>query len=326
VIKTGAELVRTVTGDSEPRDLGFAHCHEHLFVFPVRGVSLPDRLIIDDYEKTKEEVMLFVRKGGGAIADVQPFGGGRHPELLRRLSDETGVAIVAATGLHRTMFYPEDFWSFRAGVTELADPFRSEIEEGMFGYDHDDPFSRRTDIRAGVIKVATDGGPPDGYYGRVFDAAARAHGATGAPVITHTEMSRSGMAQARFLIDRGVDPSRIILSHMDRVIDRDANLALARLGVYLEYDTIGRFRYHSDEEEAGLIRALIDAGHADRILLGMDVTRDRYLSYGGDFGLPYIVDRFLPFLRERGVGRRFIDMMTLSNPGRALALRATTPP
>jgi phosphotriesterase-related protein len=314
-----------VLGDREPRDLGLTHCHEHLFVFPVRGVSLPDRLIIDDYELTKKEVLHFARRGGGAIVDVQPFGAGRHPELLRRLSDETGVTLVAATGLHRTMFYPEKFWSFRAGVTELADLFRSEIEEGMFGYDHDDPFARRTDIRAGVIKVATDGDAPDGYYARVFDAAARAHRSTGAPVITHTEMSRSGMAQARFLIDRGVDPSRIILSHMDRVIDRDANLALARLGVYLEYDTVARFRYHSDEDEADLIRAVVEAGHADRILLGMDVTRDRYLSYGGGFGLPYIADRFLPFLRERGVGRQFIDMMTLSNPRRALALRERTP-
>jgi predicted metal-dependent phosphotriesterase family hydrolase len=323
---TAPSFIRTVRGDIPVSELGFTHCHEHLFVLPVRGVSLPTRLIIDDYGKTKGETELFRESGGRGIVDVQPFGGGRHAELLRSLSEETGLTIVAATGLHRTMFYPRDFWSFRAEAEELADLFVSEIEEGMFAYDPDDPFGRRTDIRAGIIKIATDGEGPGGYYGRVFEAAARAHAETGAPIITHTEMSRAGAAQAAFLMERGVPPGSIILSHMDRAADLDANLEAARLGVFLEYDTIARFKYHSDEEEAVLLEAMIGAGFGNSILLGMDVTRDRYLSYGGQFGLPYIGHTFLPLLRERGVDGKTLELMTVHNPRRALETKEARPP
>jgi len=54
-----------------------------------------------------------------------------------------------------------------------------------------------------------------------------AHRKTAAPIITHTELSSFGRQQAEYLIERGVDPVRIIISHMDRRIDIEKNRGCA---------------------------------------------------------------------------------------------------
>ena len=318
-------VARTVFGDLDPGHLGFTHAHEHLFVFPTEGVELAPKLIIDDYAKTRDELAAFREAGGGTVADVQPFGAGRHPELLARVSEETGVRILAATGLHRSFYYPKEFWMYRADAQEIAELFISEIAEGMYAYDPVDPFARRSGVRAGIIKIGTDAEGLTPHYRKVFEAAARAHRATGAPIMTHTELSTWGREQAEFLMERGVAPGSIIISHMDRVPALEPNLEVARLGVYLEYDTIARFRYHSDEEEMELIRGMVEAGFTERLLLGMDVTRERLPAYGGSFGLAYLAKTFLPRLLEAGLGQAQIEAMTVANPARALALREPTP-
>jgi phosphotriesterase-related protein len=314
-------FVRTVTGDHVSHSLGFTHCHEHLFVFQSHYTNLQKRLILDDFDKTKMEVIVFRKSGGGTIVDAQPFGAGRHPLFLNRLSRETGVRIIASTGLHKRAFYKPDFWSLNASSAELAALFISEIEEGMYVFDLQDLFGRRCDIRAGIIKIASDEEGITSYYTKVFDAAVHAHRETGAPIMTHTELSKDGMEQAEYLIDKGVGPRSIIISHMDRVIDIERNLNLARLGVFLQYDTIARPKYHSDEDEVTLIGTLVQKGCSDRILLGMDSTRRRFLSYDGTVGLDFLKNKFISMLKRSGIGEEHIELMTRKNPQAALSFR-----
>jgi phosphotriesterase-related protein len=314
-------FIRTVTGDIDPEELGFTHCHEHLFTCRIAGVDLPDRLIIDSRARSRREVAAFREMGGRALVDAQPFGAGRNVRYLYRLSRSTGVHVIGATGFHKTYFYPGDFWAFDAGVDDIAELFIGEIETGMYEYDPVDPFKVRSDIRAGIIKIATDADGLTHYYEKVFRAAARAHRETGAPVMTHTELSRFGPEQVEFLNREGVSSESIILSHMDRVIDVEENLVLAERGVYLEYDTIGRFKYHSDEDEAALISTMVDRGHGDRILLGLDVTRDRMVAYGGEVGLNYLSASFIPLLKESGVDGARVNGFMEENPRRALSFK-----
>ncbi len=312
-------FVRTVNGDVEPGELGFTHCHEHLFVFPTKNTNLPEKLILDSYENTKQEISRYIAGGGGAVLDAQPFGAGRNVSLLKKLSKETDVRIVASTGLHKAVFYKPDFWSFRASVSEIADLFIYEIEEGMYDYDYDEPFRSKTTVRAGAIKIATDKEGLTTYYRKVFDAAVIAHKETGAPILTHTEIPSSGLEQAEYLISNGISREKIIISHMDREIDIDRNIKLIKLGVFLEYDTIARPKYHSDDEEISLIKIMIENGFQSRILIGMDSTRERFISYGGEVGLDYVLAVFAPKLKKSGVSDGHIEMITVKNPQRALS-------
>jgi predicted metal-dependent phosphotriesterase family hydrolase len=331
-------FVRTVLGDIDPAELGVTSGHDHLFVLQGHYTNLPERVLIEDYGKTRDELVRFRKSGGGAVVDLQPFGAGRSPELLKNLSEETGVRIVAATGLHKSAFYRPVFWSFEASGSELADLFSGEIERGMYEYDRIDPFAKRGPVRAGVIKIATENGARvsarvsarvgalgrfalNAYERKVFDAAAEAHKRTGAPIFTHTELSAGGLEQADYLTGKGVRPESIVIGHMDRVIDVARNLELGRRGVFQAYDTIARFKYHGDEEEAALIEAMVDARLGDRVLLGMDSTPERFLSYGGSFGLDYFILTFSKLLLARGVTEDQVERMLVHNPRDALVFK-----
>jgi predicted metal-dependent phosphotriesterase family hydrolase len=94
-----------------------------------------------------------------------------------------------------------------------------------------------------------------------------------------------------------------------------------KLGVFIEYDTIGRFKYHTNEDEIVLINNVLERGFGAQITLGMDSTRERVLSYGGSLGLDYILTVFIPELRKSGVSDQYIEMMTVYNPRRALVFK-----
>jgi phosphotriesterase-related protein len=310
-------FIRTVTGDIDIGALGFTHCHEHLFTGRMEGVDLEERLIIDSFRRSRMEARAFYRLGGRALVDAQPFGAGRNARVLRKLSEDTGLHIIAATGFHTSRFYPRDAWVNTAGEDEIADLLISEIHDGMYKFDPADPFQVQSHIRAGIIKIATGERGLTPLYEKIFRAAVKAHKITGAPIMTHTELAQFGYEQAVFLTEAGVSPEHIIVSHMDRVIDVDSNSRLAGMGVFLQYDTIARFKYHSDEDELSLIGEMVARGFGNRILLGMDTTRERMKAYGGEIGLDYIMTNFLPMLIGTGLEKYAEDFM-ISNPRRAL--------
>ena len=312
-------FIRCVTGDITGRSLGFTDVHEHLFVFPIAGVTLPERLIIDDFEKTREETDFFIDAGGSAVVDAQPFGAGRHPELLLTLAGETGLRIIASTGCHKRLFYPDDPWWENLNAEGIAELFVSEIETGMYAFDSENPFQRRTRIKAGIIKIATEEQGVTGFYEKVFRAAVQAHAETGAPILTHTDTAESGIKQAAYLLDQGVHPSSITLSHMDRNIEYEKILRAADLGVSFSFDTIARYKYHDDESEINLLQRLMDDGFTAQILLGLDCTKDRYTAHGGAPGFAYLPKTFTRLMTEAGIPGDAIETITIQNPGRVLS-------
>ena len=98
------KIVRTVGGDVRPADLGPADSHEHLFLTtplqPGDGFSDVDRAV--------EEARSLVASGGKALVDWTPIGVGRNPQGLLRVSEATGLHIVAATGAHGDAHYGQD--------------------------------------------------------------------------------------------------------------------------------------------------------------------------------------------------------------------------
>ena len=311
--------IRCVTGDIFPSKLGFTDIHEHPFVFPIEGVALSDRFIIDNYQKTLEETVSFMEAGGKTLVDAQPFGAGRHPELLLKLSRETGLNIIASTGCHKRFFYPDDPWWEPLGIQQIADLFISEIEEGMYAYDFSNPFKYRTNIRAGIIKIATDEEGVSGFYEKIFLAAASAHKATGATILTHSDTASAGYDQAAFLKTQGISPEHIIISHMDRKIDYDNITSTAVLGANFSFDTIARYNYHDDESEIELFKYLIEAGYTDQILLGLDCTKDRFAAYGGNPGFSFLPQAFTRLMEAQGIPKNIIEIITVQNPQQKLA-------
>src|SRR6185437_14078503 len=104
-------------------------------------------------------------------------------------------------------------------VEELADLFVADIVDGIDANDYCGPVVRRTPHRAGVVKVAGSDGGPSPRDARVFAAAAEAHRRTGVPILTHCEGGTGALEQILLLVDAGVEPSKIVVSHVDKIVD-----------------------------------------------------------------------------------------------------------
>lgn len=308
-------IVRTVTGDLPVDFVGYTYLHEHILTHPPASVT--DRgLEMSDEAAMTQAVAHFAAAGGSTLVEMTPRDYGRDPHGLRRISLLTGVQIVAVTGWIKQAAYTA--WASGRSIDDLADEMIRDVTMGMTGLD-----GTPTPIRAGVIKAGSslDSITPDEE--RVFRAAARAHQSTGAMVSTHTERGTMAIEQAHLLIAEGVPPSRILIGHCDHRLDWETHTALARLGVTLGYDQIGKEKYAPDTARIAFIGRMIAAGFVDHIALSMDLARTSYFPEYDRWGSPgftYILWRFAPRLVEAGIDQALLDRMLITTPRRLLGL------
>ncbi|NCD32481.1 MAG: hypothetical protein EOL87_03585 [Spartobacteria bacterium] len=302
---------------------GFTQCHEHLFIREGVSGCVNPALCFESSIKASAELTRYYAAGGRTLVDAQPVGCGRMSRLLQEVAEITGVHIVASTGFHKLMFYPEKHWIHRLSESALRDVFVHELTQGMFIMcDLDEP-KNCTTACAGMIKTAIDTDGLTVPYKTLHTAAAWAALATGASVQCHMETAETAEEMADFYKDQGLPPDRLILAHLDRkAAQLDIMKRLLKKGVYLQLDTIARFKYHDDETECGLIQALIDDGYSHRLLAGLDTTRSRLSAYGADFGLDYILTRFVPYMKAQGVTQDVIDQLFITNPFQALSIKS----
>ena len=298
-------VVRTVLGDIAPDALGACDAHEHLFLdTPAQpGESFLDR------DKAVEEARTLVAVGGRALVDWTPLGLGRDLDGLAHVARETGLNVVAATGLHRDAHYTADDLLRTMSTDALADLFVSELAD-----------------RCGVIKAGASYHHLTAFEERAFEAAAAAHGRTGAPVCVHTQHGTMGLALIERLASLGVPPASVILAHVDRNPDAGEHADTAATGTTLQLDGPGRAKYWPDSVIIGLIDDLAELGHAGRLLLGGDTGRRGMMrAYGGGPGLDYVFARFKPRL-ERELGNELSEQIFVANPARVFAWDATACP
>jgi len=321
IIQTPSDstFIQTVLGNISHEALGYCQCHEHIFIAKGKSFEINHSLWMDDLDASIRELQLYRKAGGISLVDAQPIGCGRMEDYLVKASQMTGINIIASTGFHKLIFYYEDHWIHKLDEDSLVDIFTSELQQGLFvGTDFSIP-SQRIGQRAGIIKCAVDSFGIKGEYVKLFNAAAQASLSTGFPLMCHMEKGAEAFKIIDFFAYRGIDPRSVILCHLDRTrYDVRYHKEIAGLGVFLEYDTIARFKYHDNETEIRLIAEMVSEGYGDRILLGLDTTRERLKGYGGDVGLDYILKSFIPMLYEAGISREAIKEITEKNPQRAL--------
>jgi phosphotriesterase-related protein len=296
-----------------PGDLGFTLPHEHtkcsLWWIENRWDYWE---LIGDEPRINEELAAYKGLGGGTLVDVTPIGIGRDLARLTRLSQATGLHIVAGAGWYRQAYYPAEARIDRRSIDDLADEIVEEFTDGP--------------VRPGIIgEIGTDKPWVTAQEERVFRAAARAALRTGASVTTHAVQSDVGLAQLAILEDEGLDPARIVIGHCDSHPRIEHWREIVRRGAHVEADFLGMS--FTPLERAGepkvveLISTLLNEGFEKQILLSQDVCHDSQLaSYGGN-GYTYLQKSFLPRLVEAGVNAATIKTITVENPARLLTLR-----
>jgi phosphotriesterase-related protein len=303
--------VMTVLGPIEADQLGITQPHEHLLINLYKTVTVWNYSAFDDESLAIDEIAAFRAAGGRSIVETTTIGIGRDPEGLRRIARASGLNIVMGAGWYREAVYPD--YITRTSVSGLADMLVRDLEEGVDG----------TGIRAGIIgEIGTDIEFLTPAQERVFRAAARAQRQTGVAISTHCQRTgRLGQDQVRVLLDEGVAPDRIIIGHHGDKRHVDHELGLLEHGVYVQIDHVGFRDLQPDEQRARNVKAIIDAGYGDRLLISQDVCLPNHLRWFGGHGYGHLLERFVPMLRDVGLSQAAIDRLLIDNPAAVLPAR-----
>jgi predicted metal-dependent phosphotriesterase family hydrolase len=306
-----ARFARTVLGDVETQALGATYCHEHLFTSPRADVIEQDQdLVLDDPHRAAAELRAFRSAGGGALVEVTTPEFGRCPEGLRELSRRVGVHIVATTG-----HVSEEYWKGVLPLDEttedaLVAELLRDLTDGMV----------ESGPRSGMIKVGSSKNQVTETERKIMRAAATVQRETGAPITTHTTAGTAALEQIDALDEAGADLSHVCIGHLDRLLDWDYHLRIARRGVFLGYDCISKEHYQPDARRIEFIVRLFEAGYGRRICLSGDLARRGYLeAWGGGPGYRYILERFIPRLQKAGLNDEAVHDLLVDNPARLLA-------
>lgn len=295
-------IIETVTGPIGVDGFASALAHEHLFV-DFLGPDHPEYCRVDWREVRTEclERLAEVRRTGvDLLVDCTGIGIGRNVDLLRDVSTSSGIRIVAATGIYKSLRPPglED-----ATVEELADLFVRELTAGVDG----------TDVRAGFIKLATTDAGPKAEETLVHRAGAMAAVTTGSAIVLHSLRAEAAKAVLEIMEREGFDPTRLIWAHAQEST-LEENLALASRGVTISFDAIGT---SDDEEMLDRIEHLVAMGAGDGVVVSSDsslVVHPVELAYERD--IAYLHGTFGPKVEER-FGRGLREALTRDNVFRA---------
>lgn len=309
-ISTDRPHVMTALGPIAPSALGLTLHHEHVIAKPLDvGTADPD-LLLDSAEMAVAELEDAFSVGLRSIVDMTPADYGRDPETIYWVAQRSPVHVIVITGHHKHL-HAAPLVGDRP-VAEIAAVSIDEIRNGIGS----------TPVRAGVVKAGTSLNEITEVEERVLRAAAQAHRATGAPISTHTDKGTMALDQLAILQEEGVDPSRVIVGHLDFALDRDYLLRVLATGAFVSFDQVSKEKYAPDATRAEMLSRLASAGHLDQLLVSGDLARKSYwLAYGGNPGFRYLVESFPVTLMEAGFSAAEVRRIYIDNPAQALSTR-----
>jgi phosphotriesterase-related protein len=304
--------INSVLGPLDTEKLGFTLMHEHVMCgfagvlpnFPELFVDDMMEVVVDDLKKAKAG-------GIDTIVDATTIDLGRDINLIAEASRRSGVNIIACSG------WWLDIPVFFAGLSpdQLAELFTREIEEGIAG----------TDIKAGILKAASDvaGVTPEAQV--ILRAVARAHRRTGVPIMIHSySPGQVGRQQLDILKEEGVDLKRVKMDHSNDTTDVEYLTWMLEQGCYLGMDRYPG-RNVSPLARTKTMKALIDAGYADRICPSHDrlvlrvmaenpmITEEERLKMN-PHGFLYMKKVVLEQLREMGTSEEILKRLCVVGP------------
>jgi phosphotriesterase-related protein len=278
-----------------------------------------DNLRLDDEAVAAAELQDMREVGVKTLVELSVQGLHGRPEKLLELATLLDLNIVVGCGYYIQPSHPSDLHS--RSVEELTEELLSEIADGFPG----------SGIRPGVIGEIGTGQPVHQDEQKVLDAACNAQLETGLPLYVHVYPMADGhtaLTIATTILDRGVDPGRVNICHMDGRLDFDYQSAVLDTGVFISFDTFGQEAYYDAidrrssfdaEREAALIR-LLEAGYERQLLLSQDNCLKVHLCAYGGYGYGHIMRHIVPSLARRGVPADTIDRLMTDNPRRLLTI------
>ena len=334
--------IQTVRGAIAPSTLGRVLFHEHLLMVltgPWHSGGLVERA---EFERQQVQAAVSALSGlrelgFRTVVDLSPYGDagrdahGHNVRLLKDIAEQSGINVVTGTATYRQEFSPQ--WVLDANIDELTDRFITDVDTGIAD----------TGIRAGIIgEQPTSENLVTDHDDKGLRAAARAAAFTGLALATHTTHGTMALEQIDIITSEGVEPSRVVIGHMDNHTELDYLRRVLDTGVSIGFDSIGkqfwdartpyripatngetlkRSLFRSDETRADWLATLVREGYRDQVVLSHDLVAAQVAlnpETHGRHGYTYIGAVFTELLQRRDVTPDDLDVLLHANPARLL--------
>lgn len=344
--------IQTVLGEITENELGVIAPHEHFFIDTTFEAITPktdeekelffsdvsinnidvlrrnpflvkDNMVLDNLDLAIYEVNRFKKAGGTTIVDLTNLGIKRDLAKIRKVSEATGVNVIAGCGFYTGLTIPKPYSEMT--TEQIADWMINEIKNG----------DAETGIKPGVIGEIGTSGELDDIERKSLRAAAFANLETHLPIYIHTyPWTRASLEATDILTSEGVRPDQICICHLDVEFDADYLKCVFDKGVYAMFDNFGKEYYftaqdavfsggpfETDLDRVRMIIRMIKENHTDRIMLATDVCLKSLLHSFGGWSYDHIFTNIMPMMENEGISREDIDTIINKNPKRFICSR-----
>jgi phosphotriesterase-related protein len=312
ISKAPASIVMSVNGPVSQNQLGKALVHEHFLVDFIGA----DKISYGRWNRNDvvKKVMPYLEEvkqyGVKTIFDCTPAYLGRDIELLKMLSDRSGLQIITNTGYYGAVdnkYLPQH--AFTENASQIAERWINEYLKGIEG----------SDIKPGFIKISVNPGNLSELHKKLVKAAAITHLATGLTICSHTGPAVPAIEQLELLKETGVDPAAFVWVHAQVEKDKSFHHKVALMKSWISLDGVGWGDY---ENYADSISRLKKQGLLHRVLISHDAGWYKPEEPEASFtGYTNIFTKLFPILKVRKFNESDLNQLLVKNPWDAFSIK-----
>lgn len=302
-------MIYTVNGPIKKGELGVTLSHEHL----AWDSSDVERLYFEKkYDEEKVEhwynqlLPVFnklYKLGCRTIFEASPPRGGQNLRLMQKLSQASGIKLIANTGLALTKYVHEIHKE--AYEKELAQRWVDDFEKGL------DTINRIV-IRPSHIKIFLSNGKLPTVEKKILKAAVMASKATDLPIHCHIIEAKIANEAIDLLEKESFDFSKFLWAHAGYEANFEVLEKAIFKGMWLGFDMI---KWGNHEKYCSLIKEAIKRGYKDRIILSQDYDfYEEVLRSRDHHPCASIFTDFIPYCEENGLSQEVIKQFLTENP------------
>ena len=302
--------VNTVQGIINSSELGLTLTHEH--IMSNYGKEIEDTSNYDSL-KLFNQVIPYLKElkalGVHSIFDCTTAYFGRRVDLLKIISDSTGISIITNTGFYgaaNDRYIPE--FAYRETPKSISEIWINEFENGING----------TNIKPGFIKLAFDDDTaPSDIDKKLFEAGLLTHLKTGLTLAVHTGKNIEAVKwQIELLNKYSIHPSAWIWTHANKVEYDDILIDLANQGAWISLDGV---KESNTKEYVERIKLFKQKNLLNKILLSHD--GNGFPKGGAIRKFDAIFGNLIPELLDNGFSINEINQIMVKNPVAAFSIR-----
>lgn len=305
--------IMTVNGIVKASELGFTLSHEHILV---------DFIGADNYDPKRwnhNEVIRVVTPyleeikdlGCHSFVECTPEYIGRDPELLKKISDQTGMLFLTNTGFYGAAdnkYMPRK--AYELDSRSLAELWIKEAESGING----------SGIKPGFLKIGVAPEPLSDLHQKIVSAAGLTHIETGLSIASHTGPAIPAFEEISLLQSQGVAPEAFIWVHAQNEDDGNLRLRAAKMGAWVSIDGLNP---KNADQYVNWLKDFKKNDLLNKVLVSHDAGWYSPGEDGGGSFTPYsaVFKELIPKLKSNGFTSTDIQQVFVINPRMAFSIK-----